>query len=296
VHERPQVHITGQVRNPLSVDFRAGMTLRDLLLLAGGPRVGADLLRAEISRLKVEAVRSRETGARPQQTVEVLHVDLGPDFLTADTSPALEPWDRVVVRRLPWWELQRTVTVRGEVYYPGAFSLERQDETLTSIITRAGGLKPDAYLVGARVVRGRDGVGNIAIDLAKALAEPGSQHDIILQDGDEIIVPELMHTVKVSGEVGFPTSLVYEDGRKIDWYVERAGGYLEKADKGKTRVVYPNGMSLPNKGGSKVVAGSTIIVPRQPPPEGRTTLEVAKDITAIVAGLATVWLIVDRSN
>ena len=85
-----------------------------------------------------------------------------------------------------------------------------------------------------------------------------------------IIVPEQQFTVKVVGEVGFSTSLVYEDGKKINWYVDRAGGYLENADKKRTRVVHPNGLSFANKGGHKVLPGSTIVVPVEPPPEGPT--------------------------
>jgi polysaccharide export outer membrane protein len=224
----------------------------------------------------------------------VIQVELGADFLSSTESMVLEPWDRVSIRSLPWWENQHTVQVRGEVFYPGTFSLERKDERLSSVIRRAGGIKPDAYLVGARVVREQDAVGNIAIDLTLALAQPGSEHDIILQQGDQVIVPDRMFTVKVVGEVGFPTSLVYEEGKKINDYVNMAGGYLEKADKGKTRVVWPNGMSLPNKGGSKVVAGSTIVVPQEPPPEGRDTWTTIRDISSIVASLATVWLIVDK--
>jgi len=291
---RPQVHIHGEVFEPLSIDFREGMTLCDLILKAGGLKEGADLLRAEVSRLQIDAVRNPDTGRRPEQTTKVVPVELGQNFLTKEVNFLLQPYDRVSIRQLPWWEMQETVTVRGEVFYPGVFSLERKDETISSIVTRAGGLQPDAYLVGARIVRKQDGVGNIAIDLEKALAEPGSQYDIILQDEDQIVIPDRMFTVKVVGEVGFPTSLVFEDGRDIDYYVDRAGGYLEKADEGKTRVVYPNGMSLPNKGGSKVVAGSTIIVPVEPPPEGKGTWETIRDISSIVASLATVWLIVDK--
>lgn len=291
---RPQVHITGQVFKPLDVDYREGMTLRDLILKAGGLKEGADWLRAEVSRLDLNAVRNADTAAQPEQTTSVVIVELGTDFLTRQDSFLLKPYDRVAIRQLPWWEMQRTVTVRGEVFYPGVFSLERKDERLSSILNRAGGLQPGAYLLGARVVRKEDGVGNIALDLEKALAEPGTQFDIILQDGDEIVIPDQMFTVKVVGEVGFPTSLVWEDGKKIDYYVDRAGGYLEKADKGKSRVVWPNGMSLPNKGGSKVVAGSTIIVPVEPPPEGRDTWTTIRDISSIVASLATVWLIVQK--
>ncbi len=291
---RPQVFITGEVFKPFIADFREGMTLRDLILKAGGLKESADWLRADVARLQLDAVRNPDKNSRPQETTSVMRVELGEDFLTRDESFVLMPYDRVAIRRLPWWEMQKTVTVRGEVFYPGVFSLERKDETISSILTRAGGLQPDAYVLGARVVRQQDGVGNIAIDLEKALAEPGSQYDIILQDGDELVIPDQMFTVKVIGEVGFPTSLVFEDGKKIDYYVDRAGGYLEKADEDKTRVVYPNGMSLPNKGGSRVVAGSTIIVPVEPPPEGKGTWEMIRDISSIVASLATVWLIVNK--
>lgn len=296
LQRRPQVHITGEVYDPVSPLWRAGMTLRELVLKAGGLKDSANLLQAEVSRLLEGAVTSTDITQRPEQTVQVLRVPLGADFLARDDGFLLMPYDRVAIRRLPWWEMQRTVTIRGEVFFPGQFSLERKDERLSSLVQRAGGLRPDSYLEGARVQRVQDGVGNVAIDLAKALAEPGSDADIILQDGDEVIVPDRMFTVKVMGEVGFPTSLVWEEGRKINWYVDRAGGYLEKADKGKSRVVWPNGMSLPNKGGSRVIAGSTIIVPRKAPPEGESTLSKLKEISGILAGVATVWLVIDRTN
>ncbi len=296
LQRRPQVYITGEVYEPVSPLWRQGMTLRELVLKAGGLKDSANLLQAEVSRLLADAVTSVDITRRPEQTVTVINVPLGADFLARDDGFTLMPYDRVAIRRLPWWENQQTVMIRGEVFFPGQFSLERKDERLSSLIGRAGGLRPDAYLEGARVVRGQDGVGNVALDLEQALREPGSEHDIILQNGDEVIIPDRMFTVKVVGEVGFPTSLVWEEGKKINWYVDRAGGYLEKADEGKSRVVWPNGMSLPNKGGSKVIAGSTIIVPRKAPPEGESTLAKLKEISGILAGLATVWLVVDRTT
>ncbi len=292
--ERPRVSISGEVYQPLTLDFRQGMTLRDLVLRAGGLKRGANPLRAEISRIRRAAVSDPDPAARPTQTVDVLYLELGEDFLQRSDSPLLEAWDRIAIRQLPWWETQQTVTLQGELFYPGEFSLEMKGETLSSVVERAGGLKPSAYPAGARIVRSQDAVGNIAIDLAAALAAPGSEHDIILETGDRLVVPNRMFTVKVIGEVGFPTSMVWEEGRDIDYYVDRAGGYLKNADKGRTRVVHPNGLSLPNKGGSDVIAGSTIVVPLKPPPEGPTTIEVARDITAIIAGLATIWLIIDK--
>ncbi len=296
VQNRPVVAITGEVFQPMEFEYRTGLTLRDLILKAGGMKQSADFLQAEVSRVRMDAVRSSDIENRPNQTVEVVQVKLGNDFLSAEESFELQPYDRVAIRKLPWWELQRTVKISGEVFYPGVFSLERKDETISALITRSGGIKPDAYLVGARVVRSQEGVGNIAIDLKKALENPGSQYDLVLQHGDEILIPDRMYTVKVIGEVGFPTSLIFEADKDIDYYVNRAGGYLEQADEKKSRVVWPNGMSLPNKGGSEVVAGSTIIVPIKPPPEGPSKLETMKEITAILAGLATVWLVIDATN
>ncbi|MBU8871067.1 MAG: SLBB domain-containing protein, partial [Gemmatimonadales bacterium] len=133
IQERPQVYISGDVFEPLQENYRQGMTLRDLILKAGGLKQSADLVRVEVARLRGDAVRSRDLDNRPNQTVDVLEFALGEDFLTAEESLVLEPWDRVNIRRLPWWEMQKTVTVRGEVFYAGQFSLERKDERLSSV-------------------------------------------------------------------------------------------------------------------------------------------------------------------
>jgi len=296
IEERHLVHVSGEVREPQSMPYREGMTLRDLVLKAGGLKQSADKLRAEVSRVRLAAVESHDLSAPPTETVDAILVELGEDFLTSSSEFVLQAHDRVAIRKLPWWELQRTVTLVGEVYFPGLYSLERPDETLSEVIARAGGLKPSAYWIGARVLREKDDVGNIAIDLQKALAEPRSQYDIIVQSGDIVLVPDQMYTVKVMGEVGFPTSLVFEEGRDLNYYVDRAGGYLEDADKKKTRVVYPNGLSLPNKGGSRVVAGSTIVVPLRKEGDWGSRLEYMREISAIFASLATVWLVIDKTT
>ncbi len=292
--DRPMVTISGEIHEPMEVFWREGMSLRDLILKAGGLKRNADRLRVEVARLAEGARESRDIGTRPDNNVEIETMELDADFLSRPGGFMLKPWDRIYVRGLPWWDDQSTVELHGEVFYPGTFSLIRQDERLSSLVARAGGLKPDAYPAGARVVRVRDDVGNIAIDLAKALANPGSPQDIILSEGDRLYIPNQMFTVKVVGEVGFPTSLVFEEGLGINDYVNRAGGYLEMADKDRARVVWPNGLSLPNEGGNKVKAGSTIIVPTKPPEDGKNTWEMIRDITSIVASLATVYVVVTK--
>ncbi len=291
---RSEVNVSGEVKNPQSFAYRTGMTLADALVRAGGLLAAADPSRVEIQRLRADKVFSDAATLPEGTSVDVIFVALDGNWMQGEASTPLKPFDRIVVRKLPWYEFQRVVTVKGEVLYGGQFSLEEKDETLSSVITRAGGLKATAYAPAARVVR--KNLGNIAVELVAALAHPGGPQDIILQDGDQIIVPEQQYTVKVVGEVGFPTSLVYENGKHINWYVNRAGGFLEKADKKRTRVVHPNGMSLPNKGNSEVLPGSTIVVPVQPPPEGASTLEKLKEIAAIMASAATIYLVIDRTT
>ncbi len=299
LQDRYRVSMSGEVRTPGEFDFREGMTLGDLILLAGGLRESADVLHAEVSRLRRAAVESRDIAAPPLSTVEVIDVDLGEDWLRSGGVFVLEPHDRVAVRRLPWWELPRIVTLQGEVYYPGTYALERPDERLSSVIARAGGLKPTAYAPAARIVRGKDDIGNMALDLDRALDKPGSEQDAILEQGDDIRIPARPYTVKVTGAVGFPTSIVYEKGHSLGDYISRAGGYAHEADKWKTHVVYPNGMSKQIKrvwGDPDVMPGSTIVVPVKVPETGPSSMETLKEIASILASAATIYLVIDRTQ
>ena len=299
VQDRYQVAISGQVRAAGSFDFREGMTMRDLVLKAGGLTDGADVVSAEVSRLKDSAIKSRDPDIPPGSTIELIEVPLGEDWLTDGGKFLLQAHDRVAIRKLPWWQLQRTVTVRGEVPFPGVYALDSPCERLSAIIARAGGLKPTAYAPGTRIVRSKDQIGNIALDLDKALKKPGGEHDPILESGDEILVPQERNIVKVTGAVSFPTSVVFESGTSIGDYVRRSGGFAEMADKGKTHVIYPNGMSRPVRKiwrDPEVLPGSTIVVPYETPRQGASKLETMREITAIMAGLATVWLVIDSTN
>ena len=181
LQDRYQVAISGEVRQGGTFDWREGLTLRDLVLQAGGLRESADLLHAEVSRLRRDAIESRDVEMPPDSTVDNIEVELGADWLSRSGDFALQPHDRVAVRRLPWWELPRTVVLQGEVVYPGTYALEKPDERLSSVIMRAGGLKPTAYAPGARIVRNQDRIGNMALDLGKALERPGSEQDVILR-------------------------------------------------------------------------------------------------------------------
>jgi protein involved in polysaccharide export with SLBB domain len=139
----------------------------------------------------------------------------------------------------------------------------------------------------------------VALSLDKAIDNPGKDNDIVLAAGDEIIIPPTPHTVKVAGAVSFPTSIVWEKGKSLGDYVSRAGGYIDGADKWKTHVVYPNGMSKQIRHrwfDPGVMPGSVIVVPTQNPDNGDSKLSTLKEVASIFASIATVWLVIDRTQ
>jgi protein involved in polysaccharide export with SLBB domain len=291
LRDKYTVKIYGAIRNPGTYELREHMTLRDLLLQAGGLQESAYDKEVEISRVRPE------DGAGVG-TAEIFRVPLGKDYFTGDREEfRLEAWDNVFVREIPNYELQRNVRVGGEVEFPGVYTLRGPQETLADVIDRAGGLKETAYPEGFALWRPKDGVGRVALDLRHALEDRRSNDNVILFDGDSLFVPEEPKTVTVRGEVGYPTSLVYERGWSVGDYVSRAGGPTQMADRGQTRVIYTTGAAARVKRywfDPEVRPGSTIVVPRKEESEGVDWGDVIKNSTSVLASLATVVLVVDR--
>jgi protein involved in polysaccharide export with SLBB domain len=197
----------------------------------------------------------------------------------------LKAFDKVTVRNLPGWEPLQVVSVRGEVIYPGQYSLASRSERISSLIKRMGGLKPEAFPEGATMTRRGDIVAmspggaagaaaaglaaaqEIALNLAGALENPGGDDDLILKDGDDIYIPGNPGTVEVRGAVKRPMILQHKAGLRIKDYVELCGGYLESADKANLAVYAANKAAQRIKRGlfsssnPEVAAGSTIEVP-----------------------------------
>jgi protein involved in polysaccharide export with SLBB domain len=286
-----RVSVYGAVRMPGSYELRENMTLRDLLLQAGG-------LQEQAYRAEVEISRVHLGDPKAEQTAQILHVPLGDNYLTGESGDLLlQSYDNVFVREAPYFELQRNVIVTGEVRFPGIYTLSHPKERLSSVIGRAGGLKETAFPDGFTLHRSKDGVGRIALSLKKALNDPQSNDDIILFAGDSLYVPQEPKTVTVQGEIGYPTSLVHVPGWSIGDYIAMAGGTTEKADKGQIRVIYSTGAAARVKRwwfDPSVRPGSTIVVPAKAEKQGTDWGNVMRDTTQILAGLATVVLVVDQ--
>lgn len=251
---RDSIHvaIAGMVTSPGRFPWRAGMTLRDLVLMARGPRVGAWLLEAEIARMPED--RSRGQMATTIRVAldstylfdrDSLGRYLGPPGLPFPGSGApeveLEPYDNVLILRQPDFELQRTVKIFGEVQFPGTYALRSKDERLADLVTRVGGLTPRAYPEGIRFIRAEGSAGRINIDLPRALDDAGSRDNVILQPGDSVYVPEYQPSVRVVGAVNAPGSVLWRRGAGMGYYISAAGGFARLADQGGASVRQPDG-------------------------------------------------------
>ncbi len=134
----------------------------------------------------------------------------------------------------------------------------------------------------------------VAIDLEEALAHPGEPADVLLRANDQLIVPQFSNTVKISGEVMYPISVNYKEGKGLSYYIKNAGGYGNKAHKSKTYAIYMNGAT--NKlgrraGKDEIQPGCEIVVPTKPKKEGMSTAEIsvlgtsAASLTTMVVAL-----------
>ena len=282
------VAIAGMVHQDGTYPWRPGMTLRQLLVLARGPLIGADLREAEIARLPTDRSRGQlaTTMRVPLDSTYLFERDsagryIGPPgvpFPATGTAPdvQLEPFDNVLIFRQPNFELQRTVTITGQVRFPGDYALRAKDDRLTDLLERAGGLTPQAYPEGIRFTRATADAGRINVDLPKALKDHSARDNMILQPGDSVNIPEYQPSVKIVGAVNSPGSVLYRRGAGLDYYLSAAGGFSQKANKGGVSVQQANGetrtrrrtlffSSNPTPG-----PGSRILVPFRDPQQAKT--------------------------
>jgi len=270
------------------------MTVMDLIFRAGGLKESADKQEAEVSRVDSTIIVTK-------QAAEVFRVPISANYgiHSVDSTFALQQWDQVFVREIPDWQLQKNVLITGEVVYPGIYSLKLKDERLSSILARAGGLKPSAYPKAAVFVRKKGGAGRLALDVEDVAKHHGRRYDLVLDDGDSLHIPKEPKTVRVVGEVGFPVSVLFERGRPLGYYVEQAGGYTEESDKGRVKVVQPNGRVKPVKKfwwDPEPEAGALVVVPSKPPQMKTETLKDVATIVSILAGAATTVFLVSKAT
>ena len=317
--EEYYVEISGEVKNPGQYPYMENTTLEDLIVMAGGLLESASLSRAEVAR-RVKVEGEEYTDSRIAD-IHYFRIDRDLQISGEGATFTLHPFDRVFIRKAPGWEEPRTVQVEGEVMYPGSYSLASKQERISDLLNRAGGLTPEAYPGGARLIRrapidrearqkmletlqtetgdtllfalNQDTEQPIGIDLEKILREPGSAHDLFLKDGDRLVIPRELQTVRLSGAVLNPVTVRYDDAYGFREYISRSGGFAEDARRSRSYVIYANG-SIDKTGKflffnnyPKVEPGAEIVVPRKPPREKMSAQEVV-GLTSTLTSLALV--------
>lgn len=312
--------ITGEVMSPGTYQYADNTTLEDLVLQAGGLTDAASTVKVDVSRRIVDP-KARTSS---KEIAKTYSFSLKDGFVV-DGLPGftLEPYDVVHVRKSPGFQTPRNITVEGEVLFEGVQTLASKNQRLSDAIKMAGGVTPDAYVRGARLERQlnddekarrtfllkqlkaqaeeKDTVdydqldlGNtyyVGIYLDKALENPGSEYDVILREGDRIIVPEYNGVVKISGNVMYPNTVAYQPGKKYTWYVNQAGGFGNRAKKSKTFVVYQNGTMAQVGHGTKIEPGCEIIVPTKAKADYShltQLIQIGSSITSLAAMIAVI--------
>src|SRR5216117_761085 len=299
------VSIVGVVNKPGVYPWREGMTLRDLVLLARGPGVGAYLKEAEIARMPEDRSQGQlaTTVRVPMDSTYLFERDslgryVGPPGLPYPGSGApeqkLRPYDNILILKEPDFDLQRMVAMTGQVRFPGVYSLRSKNERLADIVDRAGGLTPQAYPDGIRFVRPANAAGRIDIDLARALREHDSRDNVIMQPGDSVFIPEFLASVKVTGAVNSAGSVLWKRGEGLGYYIDAAGGFSYLADKGRVSIRFANGEVRTKKGGPKPGPGSEVFVPVKDTTARTNYVALFGAIAQILASTVAIIVVVTR--
>lgn len=311
--EYQKLSITGEVLYPGDYEYAENTTLEDLILLAGGPTEAASLVKVDVSR----RVSNNKGTTTPEIVAQAFSFELKDGFVVdGEQGFILQPYDEVFVRRSPGYVEQEHVTVTGEVPFAGKYVLTKRNYRLSELIKAAGGLNQSAYTAGARLERvltedekvkrqamlkaatDNDSTSlskleladtrSVGINLDMAMAHPGSeQWDIVLQDGDKIVVPQINNTVSINGEVMYPNAVAYKKGAKLSYYIDQAGGYTTKAKKNRTFAVNMNGTVSRLKSSKDIQPGCEIVVPTKPKRRGISFTEILS-LGSIVGTLAAV--------
>lgn len=134
----------------------------------------------------------------------------------------------------------------------------------------------------------------VGIELDKALANPGCDADIVLREGDRIFIPSYNGTVKINGEVMYPNSVTYMDGKSVKYYIQQAGGFNRYAKKDMAYVIYMNGTVAKVSDGAKIRPGCEIVIPQKAMSRKMTTTEMltigtsAASIATMIATLSNI--------
>ncbi len=284
------ITIHGEVVYPGEYQYAEGESVADFILQAGGLTEAASLAHVDVARRIGDPNSTMASDSLAQNYTISIDADFG---MGSDASKfVLQPFDEVYVRRSPTYNVQQNVTIEGEVQFEGNYTLSSSRQRLSDLIKRAGGLTNRAFPEGVKLMRrmtpeeqdmmavmlrtaqrnsGRDSIDvsmlltsntyPVGIEFEKAMKNPGSEDDPILCEGDRIVVPQYAGTVSINGEVLYPNTVRFKQGRSASYYINLAGGTTSNAKKSKTVIIYMNGMVARADAKHKPRPGCQIVVP-----------------------------------
>lgn len=309
------VTVVGEVPNPGMYRFAENTTIEDLILQAGGLLESASTAKVDVSR----RIKNPESTVDSDTISQLFTFTIDGDYtINGADAFVLHPYDQVYVRRSPGYSAQNHVEVQGEVIFPGTYALRNKSMRLSDVVKLAGGTSSLAYVKGAKLNRQMNedereqfaatlgmlentadstsaaklraaSVYSVGINLEEALANPGSDIDLVLREGDVIVVPEFINTVKVSGCVLYPNTVTYDSKMSVGDYISQAGGYGFRAKKNRAYIVYMNGsVAKARKHGREIIEpGCEIIIPEKQKKEG--ALQNVLSVATTSASLATMF-------
>ena len=285
------IEVHGEVARPGKYIYADNMTLEDLIIQAGGLLESASTIKVDVTR----RIKDTKSTAASTTIGEMFTFALRDGFvIDGEVGFTLQPYDHVYVRKSPTYQEQLNVIVEGEITYAGTYSLTCKSERLSDLVKKAGGVNQFAYVQGAKLMRQAndeeisrmksvlnmmerefgerltdslkldvDTIYSVGIDLEAAINNPGSDADIVLREGDRLIIPEMTNTVKINGAVMLPNTVTYNSKMTVKDYISQAGGYANGARKSKAFIIYMNGQIAKVKGNGRdmVQPGCEIVVP-----------------------------------
>ena len=312
--------IQGEVISPGTYEYAENTTIEDLVLQAGGLTDAASTTKVDVSR-RILDPKAKEGSSSISKTYTF---ELKDGFvIDGQAGFVLEPYDIVQIRRSPTYMEPRNIYVEGEVQFGGVITLSTKNQRLSDAIKAVGGFTEEAYVKGARLIRTvtedernraedlmrqirntgdqKDTIQTsqlnlfktytVGINLDKAIENPGGDYDLVLRDGDRIIVPEYNGTVKISGNVQFPNTVAFNEKKGYKWYINKAGGFGNRAKKSKTFIIYQNGTMAEVGRNTKVEPGCEIVVPTKAKKDLSIIsqwLSIGSSITGLAAMIATI--------
>ena len=268
------VSVEGQVNSPGIFAIQTSVDrISDLIKRAGGVNQFAYTKGATLIR-KTEFFNTESEQVRRQKNLEALRVLLKEN----PTNP--EAQEELLIRLfrdLPKEKVAKTDSTANNA----------KRESLDQIAAETPGVAVKFKETEA-----------VAINLEKILANPGSEEDLVLEEGDILNVPKLLQTVRMRGDVVYPTTLRHEQGRSLRFYINGAGGFDRRANRKQTYVVYANGAVKRTKGffGVRsfpvVEPGAEVIIPSKGP---KIPIRLG-ELVGVTTGLATLALVLSQIN